>query len=1268
MFRLAVVFSHGLARMFADAAEELSQKGFCVEVRAYTQESAIDWERFISWIAEEADAVLFSISENNPHYNALLDAISKVSLKIPYGTLDGEPVDISPKELEVCQAYLKYGGPDNIQNLILYIGKLNGKHFEPQGPQKLPWQGYYHPDAEDIFETFNDYLSWYKQRDVASDFSGKIGILFRRHQWINNNLETVNVLIREVEEREMLPVPVFGDKEGDSRFGWEGINKALELLEGVDILINLQSSFLVPRKIEADNDSPFACFDVPVIQTISSISKSVKEWEDDPQGIDPQSQIYYVAQPEFDGAVEPIIIGGRAEGSDPYADTEPIRNRIKYLVDRACAWICLRTKPVSDRKVTFVLHNAPCKSVEATVGKGQGLDTLESVVRIMRRMKENGYSVDHDPEDGKQLIQLIMDKKAISEFRWTTTDEIVKKGGVLQYINLDKYKGWFDKLPEKARKRMIDVWGEPPGEGMVHEDKILVTGLNFGNVNIIVQPKRGCYGAKCNGEVCKILHDPTIPPPHNWLATYKWIEENSDVVIHVGTHGYLEFLPGKGVGLSEECFPEISIGKLPHLYIYTVNNPMEGVIAKRRGYATLIDHMIPVMSASGLYDELDELADLLKQYEDAERLNETTRMKIIEKDIIEKANMANLGEKISDFSELHEKLALFRETLIDNGMHILSEIPDRDGMAEMIVSVLRNDGDNPSIRRKLIETMGYDYDYVVANPARSVNGNRCGEILNKATETAVQIIKEAIGIRDKQLPIRNQIIEKRIADSIEIKNREQLKELIKVIDFGVDYLYPRLQEVSREVPQILRGIDGRFIEPGASGCITKGKINVLPTGRNFYTIDPFTIPTKAAFEVGKRLSDELLSKFLKEEGRYPESIGMVLWSTDVYRADGEEVAQILYLMGAKPVWRQSGEVRDVEVIPLEELGRPRIDVTVRMSGIFRDTVPHLVGLIDDAVQKIVELNESLDQNYVKKHVEETKENMKRDLKEKYDEKLAHRSATYRLFAALPGAYGAGVNLAVAASAWKDEKDLGEVYINHGGYAYGKDVYGEEAHALLAENLSKIEVSFHKLESDESDACKCCCYFAFHGGMAVASRALTGKNIKIYWGDTRNSAKVEVRDMKDEVDRITRTRLLNPKWIAGMKRHGYKGAGEISSRVLHTFGWDATCDLIDDWVYEKIHERFIHDEDMRNWFEKVNPWALEEVARRLLEANARGMWHPNEETLKELQELACEIEGWIEERMGDVRGDFQGSSVDIMTKEMVDAWAEKSRFNIPGSEG
>lgn len=961
--------------------------------------------------------------------------------------------------------------------------------------------------------------------------------------------------------------------------------------------------------------------------------------------------------------MEPVIIGARVDGADPYAQTEPIENRIKHLIDRACAWIRLKTTPAGDRRVTFVLHNAPCKSVEATVGKGQGLDTLESVVRMMNRMKEKRYSVNNVPEDAKQLIELIMDKKAISEFRWTTTDEIVKKGGVLQYITPDKYKGWFDRLPQKAQERMIEGWGEPPGEGMVYEGNILVTGLNFGNVNIVVQPKRGCYGAKCDGEVCKILHDPTIPPPHNWLATYKWIEENSDVVIHVGTHGYLEFLPGKGVGLSEECFPEISIGKLPHLYIYTVNNPMEGVIAKRRGYATLVDHMIPVMSASGLYEELDEIATLLKQYEDAERLHEITRMNILKKEIVEKAGKANLGDKISDFSELHEKLTLFRETLIDDGMHILSQIPDLDGMANMIVSILRNDGDRPSIRRKLIEIMGYDYDYVVANPSGSVNGNQCGEILNKATETAVAIVKERIVIKDKELPIRNEIIKKKIGDLIETRNSKELKELIKVIDFGADYLYPRLQEVSREIPQILRGIDGRFIEPGASGCITKGKINILPTGRNFYTIDPFTIPTKAAFEVGKNLADELLNKFLKEEGRYPESIGMVLWSTDVYRADGEEVAQILYLMGAKPVWRESGDVRDVEIIPLKELGRPRIDVTVRMSGIFRDTVPHLFELLDDAVQKIANLDEALEENYIKKHVEETKENIKQELKEKYDEKLAYRNATYRLFAALPGAYGAGVNLAVAASAWKDEKDLGEVYINHGGYAYGKDNYGKEARTLLAENLSKIEVSFHKLESDESDACKCCCYFAFHGGMAVASRALTGKDIKIYWGDTRNAARVQVRDMKDEMERITRTRLLNPKWIEGMKRHGYKGAGDISSRVLHTFGWDATCDFIDDWVYEKIHERFVHDEDMRKWFAQINPWALEEITRRLLEANARGMWHASEDTLKELQEVALEVEGWMEERMGDVEGDFQGASVNIMTKDMVDGWAEKSGFSI-----
>lgn len=483
-------------------------------------------------------------------------------------------------------------------------------------------------------------------------------------------------------------------------------------------------------------------------------------------------------------------------------------------------------------------------------------------------------------------------------------------------------------------------------------------------------------------------------------------------------------------------------------------------------------------------------------------------------------------------------------------------------------------------------------------------------------------------------------LEEKIYELLDVKNPEKIPELLDVINYGLKQVQ-KIKQVEQEIRKLLRGFDASFIEPGASGNVTRGRIDVLPTGRNFYSIDPGRIPTKASWEVGKKLADAMLEKFMKEEGRYPETVGMVLWSTDAFRTDGEELSQILYLMGAKPK-RNGGKVKGVEIIPLEELGRPRIDSTIRMSGIFRDTLPNLYELLDEAIQKVISLPEPKSMNYLKKHTEEMKE------------KVGEEEARNRIFAAPPGAYGAGVNYAVEASAWKDEDDLRDVYVNFGGYAYGKQKHGKASHKSFALNLGNVELSYNKLGSDESDALNCCCYFAYQGGMTAAAKSISGKDVKTYWGDTRDPSHPGVRDMREEMERIVRTRLINPKWLEGMKKHGYKGAGDISSRVLHTYGWDATAGVVEDWMYDEIHDRIV--KDMKDFFLEHNPHALEEIMRRLLEAYERGLWDADEERLEELREFYMEFEGMMEEE--SIEGEHQGGSIDVMTKEDVEEWNKK----------
>ena len=1125
----------------------------------------------------------------------------------------------------------------------------------------IPWIGYYHYKDKRIFREFDDYRIWHESRSdsISYQSSDKVGIFFPRSLLIKKDIDLIHLLIKKLEERKIFPVPVFAQKK---EYGGEGCPDAeagISLLKGVDLIINCESSFLLQIPVgEETGSSILDELDVPIIQTIYSSSRTEEEWRKSPQGVHPSSQVYWVAQPEFNGTIEPVVASARDEKSqDVFGLRKPIPERVDFIIDRTCAWLKLGRLSVDKRRVTFLLHKNPCAGVEASVAGGAGLDTLESVVRIMQQMQEQGYDIADCPEGGKELIDIIMARKAICEFRWTTVDEIVKKGGVIELVDMDKYNHWLSELPQSAQEKMISGWGEPPGEGMVYDGKIVVTGVNFGNVNVLVEPKRGCYGARCDGQVCRILHDPGIAPTHQCLATYKWAQENSDVIVSVGTHGYIEFLPGKGVGLSNECFPEIIVGDTPHLYIYTVKNNSEGILAKRRAYATLVDHMGPIMQPSGLYDELEELEELLRQYTHAKNLNEEDRKEIVFGQIYALAEKVNLIDKEKELSpdvfieKLHGKLTLFRETQIGDGLHILSQTPDEDQMANMLVSIMRFDTDRPSIRRLILELMGYKYEEVVENKEKIIDNVSYGELLDKSTKLSFELVKR--GLKD----IRR--IKDDILEVVKVKKPDRIKELAELITWAKDFLAPKLEMTAREIPQLLRGMDKRYIEPGASGLLTRGKIDVLPTGRNFYSVDTRTIPTKAAWEVGVRMADNLLHKYLHQEVNYPENIGMVLWAIDTYRADGEQIAQILYLMGARPVWAESGIVKGAEPIPLKELKRPRIDVTIRTSGIFRDTLPHLIDLIDETIIKIAHLNEPEKYNFIKKHVNKYREKERSKAKGSFDKEKVDRQATYRLFSAQPGAYGGGgVSLMIAASAWETINDLGEQYIEKGGYAYGNGAWGEISHKEYADRLSTVDATFHKLASDESDPLDCCCFYDFHGGMYAAVKTVSGNEPKVYWGDTSDPQHPVTRDMKDEMERIARTKLLNPKWIEGMKRHGYKGASDIAKRVGRVYGWDASAEVVADWIFDDITRAFVINEENRKFFEENNPWALEEMARRLLEAEKRGVWKADPEVLKELQEHYLEIEGWMEEKMGDVEGDFQGGSIDIITKKDVKEWSKK----------
>ncbi|NLA12469.1 MAG: cobaltochelatase subunit CobN [Firmicutes bacterium] len=1240
----------------------------------YLDEGREDYDSALKDLAE-ADLVFFYRTAGEAIWDELENVVTEMNKQVLCLGSDPSLWLLSTIPLEVvdrCNTYLVYGGVDNFAQMLRYLAvQVFGLSLDYLEPLAHPWEGLYHPDApQPYFDDPEAYLDWYKPRSAPT-----VGLLFSRGYWVNNNIAVEELLIRLFEAEGFNVIPAFCYSTKDLELGTKGsagvVREYFLDREGqprIDAAVKLISFFLETKTGEEIHSEAAALsgvellkkLNVPVFQPVVSFYRTIDEWRADPQGL--SSEISWsIAMPEFEGVIEPLFIGGLCrDGALEFRD--PLRERCLHLVCRVAKWIRLAGRPIAERKVAFILHNNPCASVEASVGGGASLDTLESVARILKQMRREGYAIE-DPGGGRELIDKIMDRKAISEFRWTTTDEIVSKGGALKLVPVEEYSEWFDTLSPQIKKRVSEAWGRPPGEelngvpaAMVHEGKILVTGVRYGHAVICVQPKRGCAGARCDGRVCKILHDPEIPPPHQYMATYRYLERDfgADVIVHVGTHGNLEFLPGKGAGLSRDCYPDLGIGTLPHLYIYNADNPPEGVIAKRRSYAALVDHMQTVMTESGLYDELAELDRFLEEYEKA-RIADPARAHRLEHMIIDEIKKTNLDKQINldnghkNFGQIAEEahglLSIIRNTQIQDGMHIFGQLPEGEERVSFINSILRFDaGQEISLRRSVAALMDLEIAALIGEQSKisPQHGKSHGALLQEIDVAGKAFIRHFLTGQPAAPALVHEILGDRFLCP------QALPALNEVLPRVLD-LNERIEE-SREIEALLGGFAGGYIPAGPSGLITRGRDDVLPTGRNFYSLDPHRIPTKAAWEVGKRLAEKVLEKHLEEEGRYPENVALYWSCTDIMWADGEGLGQMLYLLGVQPKWLPNGRVGGLEIIPPAELGRPRIDLTVRVSGITRDMFSNCVELLDEAIGIVAALDEAEEQNFVRKHTLTHLEGNK--------DRESWRNATLRIFSARPGTYSSGVNLAIYASAWKEEKDLADIFLFWNGYAYGKDVYGQEAFKQFQDNLRTVEVTYNKVATDESDLFSCCCYFGTHGGMTAAARAASGKEVRVYYGDTREPEHVEVRTLADEVRRIVRTKLLNPAWIEGQKRHGYKGAGDISKRVGRIYGWEATTREVDDWVFDDITKTFILDEENRKFFEEHNPWAMEEMARRLLEANQRGLWEADPEVIAGLKEYYLDIEGWIEERMGEVKGDFQGGAVDILTHEEVADWGAK----------
>ncbi|MGW1273789.1 cobaltochelatase subunit CobN, partial [Streptomyces sp. NPDC002491] len=952
--------------------------------------------------------------------------------------------------------------------------------------------------------------------------------------------------------------------------------------------------------------------DVPILQALC-LTSSRTDWETSDEGVSPLDAAGQIAVPEFDGRLITVPFSFKeidADGLPAYvADLE----RAARVAGIAVRHARLRHVPPADKRLALVLSAYPTK--HSRIGNAVGLDTPASAVALLRRLREEGYDFGTDAEvpglasgDGDELIRALIEAGGHDQ-DWLTEEQLARNP---VRIPAADYRRWFAALPEELRSAVEEHWGPPPGEMFVDrsrnpEGDIVLAALRFGNLLILIQPPRG-FGEN----PIAIYHDPDLPPSHHYLAAYRWIAARAedggfgaDAMIHLGKHGNLEWLPGKNAGLSAACGPDAALGDLPLIYPFLVNDPGEGTQAKRRAHATLVDHLVPPMARADSYGDIARLEQLLDEYAQISSMD-PAKLPAIRAQIWTLIQAARLDHDLGladrpdddgfDDFLLHVDgwLCEVKDAQIRDGLHVLGNPPADADRVNLVLAILR---------------------------ARQIWGGA----------TALPGLREALGL-DESAATRV------TADEAEAKARalvERMEELgwdpdsvpdehgeqvTAILEFAAREVVPRLAATTAELHHVVHALNGGFVPAGPSGSPLRGLVNVLPTGRNFYSVDPKAVPSRLAWETGQALADSLLERYRADNGEWPTSVGLSLWGTSAMRTAGDDVAEALALLGVRPVWDDaSRRVTGVEAVPYEELGRPRIDVTLRISGFFRDAFPHTIGLLDDAVRLAASLDEPAEVNHVRAHVGA-------DLAAHGDE----RRATTRIFGSRPGTYGAGLLQLIDSRDWRTDADLAEVYTVWGGYAYGRELDGRPAREEMETAYRRIAVAAKNTDTREHDIADSDDYFQYHGGMVATVRALRGTAPEAYIGDSTRPETVRTRTLVEETSRVFRARVVNPKWIEAMRRHGYKGAFELAATVDYLFGYDATTGVVADWMYDKLTETYVLDPANREFLQQANPWALHGIAERLLEAQSRGMWaKPDPAVLERLRQVYLETEGDIE---------------------------------------
>jgi cobaltochelatase CobN len=1172
-------------------------------------------DHYLATTAAEARIVVVRLLGGRGHWSYGLEQLQhwlaarpNRHLLVLAGTADEESslarLSSGDPELAVRLARcLREGGAANLRAVLGCLAALL-RGERPEAPVPLPG-----PDP--------------LPHDWRPDAGARIGLILYRSWLQAGDLELMEAALSALRKRGLCPRALWVSGLRDTAVQ-RGVGDLLER-ERVEAVL-CGTGFASVQFEEAGLGAPlWDRLGVPVLQLLCS-SRPQRDWASSSIGLAPTDLSLQVALPELDGRITTRIgafketVGASAPLASALHRYRPDPERLDWIAELAHRWVALRRTPAQQRRVGLVLANYPNRN--SRVANGVGLDTPASAARMLHWLQEAGYTLEGPcPGTGQELIEQLL--------TGLSNDPESSHRSALDHLPLATYLTWYGGLPEQGRERLERVWGPPEADaGLVATacgPAFPIRGLRFGLVCLLIQPERGY-----DRDPSLSYHSPDLPPTHAYLAQYLWLRGSfaAQVVVHVGKHGNLEWLPGKGLGLSDTCFPEWALGPLPHLYPFILNDPGEGAQAKRRSQAVILDHLTPALGRAGLHGGLLELEALLDEYWEAVQVGS-------ERSAVLRPQLAALLERLqlplAAPAELDERLDAadgylceLKEAQIRLGLHTYGTLPEPEPLAELLLCLARPpQGGLPGLTQALARDLGLRHDpwsdpddgclessdrqrLQAAGAAEAPRWRHGGDATAWLEEQALQLCRALLANGP--------------AEPWGDCSRRTLAHVSQV-------LRPRLLACgAAEQRAFLAGLAGERIAAGPAGAPTRGRPDVLPTGRNFYAVDLRGLPTEAAWDLGRRSAELLLELHLQDEGEHLRTLALSVWGTSTMRNGGEDVAQALALLGVRPVWDgPSRRLIDVELIPLALLGRPRVDVTLRISGLFRDAFPQLVGLFNHATALVAGLDESEETNPLAA--------------------AARREGRCsRVYGSAPGAYGAGLQGLIDSGQWEGRADLAQAYLNWSAWAYGGGgPCGPDGHSGgsieatadregLEQRLAAVQVVLHNQDNREHDLLDSDDYYQFQGGLSAAVELLSGRSPALWFGDHSRSARPRVHRLERELDKVLRSRLLNPRWIEAMRRHGYKGGFEMAASLDYLFAYDASTGRVPDWSYGAILDRWLEDAAVRSFLEQCNPWALRDMAERLLEAHHRGLWDgASEHQLNQLSRLVLESEALIEQR-------------------------------------